>query len=46
MEESQSQDNGQQFSATDSLKKLVIEKLSKTIDMACRREEYVANYTT
>ena len=36
----------QQFSATDSLKKLVIEKLSKTIDMACRREESVAQYTT
>lgn len=36
----------QQFSATDSLKKLVIEKLGKTIDMACRKEEAIANYTT
>lgn len=46
-EERSGQDYGtQQFSATDSLKKLVIEKLSKTIDMACRREENVAQYTT
>jgi len=36
----------QQFSATDSLKRLVIDKLSKTIDMACRKEEAVAQYTT
>lgn len=36
----------QQFSATDSLKKLVIEKLSRTIDMACKREESIAQYTT
>lgn len=35
----------QQFSATDSLKKMVIEKFSKTIDMACRKEESVAEYT-
>ncbi len=35
----------QQFSATDSLKKMVIEKFSKTIDMACRKEESVADYT-
>jgi hypothetical protein len=46
MVEERSQDNAQQFSATDSLKKLVIDKLGKTIDMACRKEEAIANYTT
>jgi hypothetical protein len=47
LEERQGGEYGvQQFSATDSLKKLVIEKLSKTIDMACKREESVAQYTT
>lgn len=46
LEERQGQDYGaQQFSATDSLKKMVIEKFSKTIDMACRKEEAIANYT-
>lgn len=47
LEERQGGEYGtQQFSATDSLKKLVIEKLSKTIDMACKREESIAQYTT
>ena len=46
LEERSSSDFGsQQFSATDSLKKLVIDKLSKTIDMACHKEEPVAQYT-
>jgi len=40
------QESVQPFSATDSMKKLVIDKMSKTIDMACRREEPIANYTT
>ncbi len=40
------QESPQPFSATDSMKKLVIDKMSKTIDMACRREEPIANYTT
>jgi hypothetical protein len=47
LEERQGGEYGtQQFSATDSLKKLVIEKLSRTIDMACKREESIAQYTT
>jgi len=47
LEERQGQDYGaQQFSATDSLKKMVIEKFSKTIDMACKKEEAIASYTT
>jgi len=47
LEERQGEYGGnQQFSATDSLKKLVIDKLSKTIDMACKREENISQYTT
>jgi hypothetical protein len=48
LEERQGADYGgtQNFSSTDSLKKIVLDKLSKTFDMACRREEPVAQYTT
>jgi hypothetical protein len=39
-------DQSQTFSSGDRLKQMVIDKLSKAIDLGCKKEEPIADYTT